>query len=213
MERPETRAIARNAGPPSRCGTCSRRRRAARAGRCRRWWCATSTFRAASAASANTPSASRPRGPSSSSTISSTVTVAGLAGEAVAAVDAPLGADDPGSSQGREQLLEELHRDVPAAGQLADRHRLAVGAARQLGQGQDRVRGLRRDRDHAARSPVRRGISRTNSIRPATRPGIARRPAVARDRRRRLHPAVLYSQPRSVAIRTAWARSTAPSLP
>ena len=48
----------------------------------------------------------------------------GLAREAVAALDATLGADDAGAPQNREQLLKELHGNLAAAGELTDRHRL-----------------------------------------------------------------------------------------
>ncbi len=46
----------------------------------------------------------------------------GLAGEAVATLDAPLRADDPRAAQYREQLLQELDRHLAPASQLADRH-------------------------------------------------------------------------------------------
>ena len=45
----------------------------------------------------------------------------GLAGEGVAALDPALGAQDARPAQDGEELLEELDRDVAAAGQLADR--------------------------------------------------------------------------------------------
>ena len=139
-----------------RCGTCSRRPRAPRARSRRRSSSRASTLRAASAASANTPSASRPSGPSSSSTISSTLTVGGLARESVAALDAPLRADDASTAQHREQLLEKLHRHLAPARQLADRHRPRAGAAPELGEREHRVGRLARDRDHRALRPILR---------------------------------------------------------
>ena len=51
----------------------------------------------------------------------------GLARERVAALHAALGAQDARAAQDGEELLEELDRDVAAAGQLADRDR-AVAA-------------------------------------------------------------------------------------
>ena len=47
----------------------------------------------------------------------------GVAGEAVAALDAALGADHPRAPEHREQLLEELHGHLAPARELADRHR------------------------------------------------------------------------------------------
>src|SRR3954454_25161732 len=55
--------------------------------------------------------------------------LAGAAGEGVAALDAALGLQHAGPAQGREELLEELHRDVAAARELADRDRAVAGAA------------------------------------------------------------------------------------
>ena len=101
----------------------------------------------------------------------------------------------PGAAQDGEELLEELDRDVAAAGELADRDRAGAAAAGELGERADRVRRLRRDREHVldADTPDVEG----RMI------GVGRRGC----------PALRYSQPRSVACRTAWARSTAPSLP
>ena len=55
--------------------------------------------------------------------------LAGFAGEGVAALDAALGAEDAGAAQDGEELLEELDRDVAAAGELADRDRAGAAAA------------------------------------------------------------------------------------
>src|SRR5271166_310993 len=48
----------------------------------------------------------------------------GLAGKAIAALDAALRADDPGASEHAKQLLEKLHGHFASARQLADRHGL-----------------------------------------------------------------------------------------
>ena len=45
---------------------------------------------------------------------------------------------DPGATESREELLEELDRDAPALGDLADRHR-AVACPRELGERHHRV--------------------------------------------------------------------------
>ena len=58
----------------------------------------------------------------------------GRAGERVAALDAALGAQEAGAAQDGEELLEELDRDVAAAGELADRDRVVAADARELGQ-------------------------------------------------------------------------------
>ena len=92
-----------------------------------------STERDRGRSAANTPVAPAPTGPSSSSTISSTVISVAGAGERVAALDAALRAQDAGPAQRREQLLEELHGDLAPARELGDRHRAAIavsGAAR-----------------------------------------------------------------------------------
>ena len=65
--------------------------------------------------------------------------LAGVAGEAVAALHAALGAQDAGAAEDGEELLEELDRDVAAARELADR---APGRRRRSGRAQ-RARGSR----------------------------------------------------------------------
>ena len=94
--------------------------------------CGEHAAEAACAASAKTPVAAEPSGPSSSSTTSSTVISSAGPREAVAALDAALGAQDAGPAQRGEQLLEELDRDVAAAGELGDRHRAGVTEAMEL---------------------------------------------------------------------------------
>ncbi len=126
----------------------------------------------------------------------------GRAGEAVAALDAALGAQDAGAPERGEELLEELDRDLAAAGELGDRHRAAVALAVQLDERAQRVRGLAGDRDHRRRRSYDNG----------------RRGGAGARAKRRAEPAHSTGgadqiQPRSVAIRTAWARSIAPSLP
>ena len=74
--------------------------------------------------------------------------LARVAGEGVAALHAALGAQDAGAAQDGEELLEELDRDVAAAGELADRDRAGAAAAGELGERADRVRRLGRDREH-----------------------------------------------------------------
>ena len=54
----------------------------------------------------------------------------GVAGEGVAALHSALGAQHARPAQHGEELLEELHRDVAAAGELADRDRAASPAGR-----------------------------------------------------------------------------------
>ena len=61
--------------------------------------------------------------------------VGGL-GERVAALRPAVADQDPGTAERREELLEELDRNAPAVGDLADRHWVVAGA-RQL-----------RERDH-----------------------------------------------------------------
>ena len=63
----------------------------------------------------------------------------GRAGERVAALHAALALQDPRAPQRREQALEELDRDVAAAGDLADRHRAGGARASQLRQRADGV--------------------------------------------------------------------------
>ena len=84
-----------------------------------------STSRAASAASAKTPSASRAERAVEQLDDLEHGHLRGVAREAVAALDAALGAEDAGAAQHREELLEELHRHVAPPRQLADRHRAA----------------------------------------------------------------------------------------
>src|SRR3954469_12614495 len=74
--------------------------------------------------------------------------LARLAGEGVAALHAALGAQDARSAQDGEELLEELDRDVSAAGELADRHWAGAATAGELGERSDRVRRLGGDREH-----------------------------------------------------------------
>src|SRR5690606_39275438 len=128
----------------------------------------------------------------------------GILGEGVAALDAALGAQDAGAAQDGEKLLEELDRDVAAARELTDRDRAGATGAGELGKCADRVGRLGCDREHVSmltRRPERR-----------THVGVIRAGRGGRLARRR--PATDgYSQPRSVACSTAWARSTAPSLP
>ena len=188
----------------ARCSTSPCRRRGGPARRRRRSSSISRTSRAAAAASAKTPSASRPRGPSRSSTISRTVIWRRVLGERVAALDASLGLQDPAAAQRGEELLEELDRDVAAAGELSDRDRAVAAAAAELGEGLDGVGRLGRDREHGGRHSREPGAPERKE--PATRAGS---PGTSNALGRR----AAYSQPRSVARRTAWARSTAPSLP
>ena len=83
-------------------------------------------------------------------------------------------AQDARSAQHREELLEELHRDVAAPGELADRDRALGAGAGELGQGSHGVGRLGRDREHA------RGRSLAGAIRPAS-PDAPCRPAAAPD--------------------------------
>src|ERR671910_1404181 len=62
----------------------------------------------------------------------------GRPGERVAALCATVADQDPRPAQRREELLEELDRDVAALGDLPDRHRRVTGS-RQLGEGEYRV--------------------------------------------------------------------------
>ena len=105
---------------------------------------------AAAAASAKTPSASRPERAVEQLDDLEHGHLRGVAREAVAALDAALGADDAGAAQHGEQLLEELHRHLAPARQLADRHRVGAAAAPELGEREHRIRRLARDRDHRA---------------------------------------------------------------
>ena len=65
--------------------------------------------------------------------------VGGSRAKRVAALDAALGAQHAGAAQRREELLEELDRDVAAAGELADRDRAGAAAAAELGERLQRV--------------------------------------------------------------------------
>ncbi len=99
-----------------------------------------STARAACAASANTPVAlGAERAVEQLDELEHGDLVAGPR-EAVAALDAALGAQDAGAAQRREQVLEELHRDVAPAGELGDRHRAGAALAVELHQRAQRVR-------------------------------------------------------------------------
>ena len=75
--------------------------------------------------------------------------VARRAGEAVAALHPPLGLQDARAAQRGEQALQELRGDVAGAGEVADRHRCRVAAARQLGESAQRVGRLASDHQHA----------------------------------------------------------------
>src|SRR2546421_2249861 len=84
------------------------------------------------------------------------------AGERVAALDAALRAQHAGAAQDGEELLEELHGDVAAPGQLADRHRPVTAAPAELGEGLQRVRGLGGDGDHGIDLRCRSYATRTH---------------------------------------------------
>ena len=58
----------------------------------------------------------------------------------------------PAAAQHREQLLEELDRDVAPAGELADRDRAVAAGARELGERAQGVWGLARDRQHGSQA-------------------------------------------------------------
>ena len=62
----------------------------------------------------------------------------GRAGERVAALHSAMTDQEPGATQGREELLEELDRDPAPLGDLPDRHR-ALAGARQFRQRHHRV--------------------------------------------------------------------------
>ena len=83
-----------------------------------------------------------------------------VAGEAVAALDAALGGQDPRTAQRREQLLEELHRDVAPSGQLPERHRSVPAGAAQLGEGLQGVGALGGDREHRGYGHSMAAVSR-----------------------------------------------------
>ena len=140
-------------GGEARCSTCRRRPRRPRGGRCRRSSCELKTSR-----SASTPSSQIPPASSASCADLAVERLDDLehgdllrrAGERVAALDAALALQQAVAAQGREQLLEELHRHPAALGDLRDRDR-ALARARELGHRDDRVAGLRGDRDHRRR--------------------------------------------------------------
>ena len=126
----------------ARCGTSARRPARPPAARSRRSSSPPSTSRRAPTAFGQTPLAGWPpprrsNSPSSSSTTSSTVTLARVLDERVAALHAALALQHAGAPQRREQLLQELERDVAPARKLGDRDRLAArqrAQPRQLGQ-------------------------------------------------------------------------------
>ena len=66
----------------------------------------------------------------------------GVTREAVAALDAALRGDYSGATQDREELLEELRRDLPLAGELTERNRLLAAAGRELAESRERIWGL-----------------------------------------------------------------------
>src|SRR2546425_12401596 len=76
----------------------------------------------------------------------------GLAGERVAALHSALALEDAGTAEGGEHALEKLHRDVPAACDLADRDRAGTPYASQFRERPDRVRRLGSDGEQAAAS-------------------------------------------------------------
>ena len=133
-----------------RCSTSPRRPRRPRGGRCRR-------------SSSAEDVAQRTRRPRFQIPPASSASVADLAverlddledrdlvrraGERVAALDAALAEQQAVPAQGREELLEELDRHSAALGDLGDRDR-ALARAGELGHRDDRVAGLRGDRDH-----------------------------------------------------------------
>ena len=152
--------------------------------------------RGAAAASAKTPSASAPSGPSSSSTISSTVISPGSRAKRVAALDAALGVQ---------------HARRGAASRTAARG-TAPGSSRRRASSPIGTGPASPDCGRARRAPAARTgdlvvieiiALRSYGDASASQPSTRRHGPRAR----------AYSQPRSVAIRTAWARSTAPSLP
>src|SRR5207248_11395179 len=72
--------------------------------------------------------------------------------ECVPALHPPLRLEHPRAAQRREELLEELQRDVAATRELGDRDRPTTrqrAEPRQLRERLDRVPGLRSDRDQA----------------------------------------------------------------
>ena len=107
-----------------------------------------SAARAARAASANTPVRALADGPVEQLDELEHGDLAGGPGERVAALDAPLRAEDPGPRGRREQLLEELGRDLTPPRELGDRYRPPVAVAVELDQRAQRVGRLGGDRDH-----------------------------------------------------------------
>ena len=94
-----------------------------------------------------------------------------FAGEGVAALHAALGTQDARAPQHREELLEELHGNIAPTGELTDRHRAGAAGTGELGQRADRVRRLRRDREHvsiltraSAPAPVTQSLSLTSGV-------------------------------------------------
>ena len=143
-----------------------------RGGRCRRSWCFGRRREAPRPPRSQMPPASLPSCPtlpSSDCTTSSTVICSGGPGERVAALDAAMALQQAVATQGREQLLEELHRHAPPLGDLGDRDRPLPGA-RQLGEGDHRVARLRGDGDHPR--PLYR--NRRRRKRPLFPPGCRR---------------------------------------
>src|SRR5262245_49100969 len=128
------------------------------------------------------------------------------AGKRVAALDPALRAQDARAAHDGEELLEELHRDLAAAGELADRHRPLAAAAAELGQGTEGVRALGRDREHRSRPIVGHRAA------PATYPNVASRTArSAADSvgttRRSANPAPASSRRYSSSVRSRAPRS------
>ena len=87
--------------------------------------------------------------------------------ERVAPLDPALGAEHAGPSQGGEQLLEELDRDLPPTRELGNRHRPPVTLVMQLDQRVQRIWRFRGDRDHAA--PIIAGMVRPSCVIALTR--------------------------------------------
>jgi plasmid stabilization system protein ParE len=84
----------------------------------------------------------------------------GWTGERVAPLHTTLRAQDPSPAQHREQLLQELCRNLAATRKLGDRNRPVVATLMELNERTDRIRRLSRDRDHSliiARATARLG--------------------------------------------------------
>jgi hypothetical protein len=133
-------SFARCGGTAFRCSTSSRRRRGSRARRRRRWWRRRAPRGRPRTASAKIDSAPAPELAVEQLDDLEHGHLGGLAGERVAALHAALGAQDAAAAQDREELLEELDRDVAAAGELADRDWAVAAGARELG---ERAQGVR----------------------------------------------------------------------